>query len=57
MKITAIQIPPSTPEFRMQVAREATRVTIALSPCGKWQDIIAHRGKDLVYISTIPTTS
>jgi hypothetical protein len=56
MKLTCIHIPPSTPEFRKAIARKATRFITQLSSCGRYQDIMAVRGKDNVYITTLTFT-
>ena len=45
---------PDTPQFRAAVYRAASQVTLKVSACGRWVDIIAVRNNDRVYISTLP---
>jgi hypothetical protein len=51
--MTGIQpLPANTPTFRRVVYEAAERVTLVQSAAGKWVDVLAHRGADLVYITT-----
>lgn len=42
---------PKIPDFRRKTLDNASRVILQQN--GKWLDIIACRGKDLVYVGTI----
>lgn len=47
-------IPANTPAFRLEALNNASRLILVCHPSLPFVDVLAVRGKDNVYITTIP---